>query len=67
MKVMQLIENFNLNTLGNTSITNEVISSKITGILLGTPNIEEFFLDLSKLVIVMKDLMSKLYSQNVEN
>lgn len=58
---ISLIENFNLNTLENKKITNEVISSKITGILLGTHNIEEYFMDLGRLVGTIKDLISKLY------
>ena len=63
--ILKLIDIFNLNTLNKPDITNQLISMKVTGILLQSDvNLSEILSDLNNLVATLRDLISRIYLNN---
>ena len=60
--IIKCIEALNLNNLGKQEITNEIMSQKLTGILLQSELLIEIMSDIDSLINTIQDLINRVYN-----
>lgn len=62
--ILRSVDVLNLNDLGRQDITNDIISQKLTGILLQSENLAEILYDINIFIFTLKDLIRRVYINN---